>query len=190
MATKAITGTAGAEGCDGWVAWTTSDEGFSWQPALHCGTFTLVIGRGRIWGAASDARMVVSLHIENPMAFSNLDTRPVEGSDYDGLGEASREVQIGRAELVACCVRLAMAAGHPSVDNVAEAAVRIWEALEAQEPTAKQVADGRYLDCLRYVAQLSKALVMSGRIDARHDDRLRAALDQLDKIGADPARFS
>jgi len=45
------------------VWWTTSDMACSYEPCIHFGDFTLIIGRGKSWGAHADSGALVTLSV-------------------------------------------------------------------------------------------------------------------------------
>lgn len=42
------------------------------------------------------------------------------------------------------------------------------------------IKEGRLFDAYRHIAQEAKALLLSGKIDNRHEEKLRAAFARLD----------
>jgi len=100
---------------DGWVGWTTSDEAFSYQPALHFGAFGLFWGRGPEWGAP-----------EGHVRISVLDHRDDAPSSPQGMEWICKW---DRLEVIATCVLFAAKLEAPCLDWVRTSAERMWMGL-------------------------------------------------------------
>lgn len=106
-------GIVGDREADGWVAWTTSDDDWSWNPAIACGGFLIVFGHGVEWGASDDRHGVATI--------VDIEESAEAMSEYSFpwcMAGAERAV----ADIAERC-------GHPAVDNVVAAARELWFAL-------------------------------------------------------------
>lgn len=143
---KDQSGTIGDRECDGWVAWTTNDHGNSYLPAIHCGAFELVIGKGTDWGAKSEAHGVVFLAIYG-------------ATDDDGEPTNEDEVpfvwcQDGFAAAIVDALDSAKDADleHPVPANVVEAARELWTALMFRDAErGEPIPPSPYADCMTKV---------------------------------------
>lgn len=121
-------GTVGDRGADGWVSWTTVDDGNSYLPTIHCGSFELVLARGSHWtGDADESKGTVLVAMYGEDAFDDCD-EPADNvaelkfvwcQDYFLRAVADALEQLEEREL----------AEHPAPHNVLEAARELWIAL-------------------------------------------------------------
>lgn len=121
--TTNLEGAIGDYGADGWVHWMTCDLGNSYLPALHCGAFELVVGKGKNWGAPHENAGVLMLAI-------------YEDTDEDGMPQNEDEIAFpwsmaGFLGAVAHALESAEYADveHPAPHNVLDAARELWFAL-------------------------------------------------------------
>jgi hypothetical protein len=110
-----IRGRVGDPEADGWVAWTTEDEGLSYVPALHCGEFSLVL---------EDKTLCVHYDDEQAVADGGSGTCVVNPWNMRRFQGAA--------------VYLAAVQEHPNIGNVYRAAGELWEALESPERLKKE----------------------------------------------------
>lgn len=116
-------GTTGDTTADGWISWTTVDDGNSYLPTLHCGTFELVLARGSHWtGKPDESTGVVMVHMydDGDEPSDNVAELPfVWCQEYFLRAVADALEQLEEREL----------AEHPAPHNVLEAARELWIAL-------------------------------------------------------------
>lgn len=121
-------GTIGDRGADGWVSWTTVDDGNSYLPAIHCGAFEFVLARGSHWtGADNESTGVV---LVAPYDMYDEDDQPLENiaelrflwcEDYFLRAVADALEQLEDLDIE-----------HPAPHNVIEAARELWIALRLE----------------------------------------------------------
>lgn len=106
-----ISGTAGDQGCDGWVAWTTSDDDYSCEATIRWGAHGIFVGVHEVWGY-------------------ELSVIDEEGRGGESAPKCSISESPTRAEFVAKCVNLACEADAPNLQWVREAAGALFDAID------------------------------------------------------------
>jgi hypothetical protein len=134
-------GTIGDRECDGWVLWTTCDDGNSYNPTLSCGHFEIVIGKGTMWGAPSDGHGRATVVIYSGDA-SELGTEDGETFDFEWCG----------GEFCDVMATIAGNMDHPVPLNVIAAAHELWTALLFRDAErGEAIPPSPYPDCMSKV---------------------------------------
>lgn len=121
-------GTIGDEGTDAHIHWTTVDDGNSYLPAIHCGSFELVIGRGSHWtGAANESAGVVFVA---PYNMYDADDQPLENLAEVKFPWCEDQFLVAVADALGQLEKVDIE--HPAPHNVLEAAKELWVALRLE----------------------------------------------------------
>jgi hypothetical protein len=116
-------GIVGERDMDGWVQWTTCDMGNSYLPSISCGSFELVLGKGKDWGAPSDDQGCLMLAIYGATDEDDMPCNEDEVS-FPWCHDAFMEAVCDLLESADDADHV-----HPSPSNVRAAAHELWIAL-------------------------------------------------------------